>query len=786
MEGDIIFEYDIVRLGKRIDVILLIRHMVFSLEFKNGKNVYTAQDAQQAEDYAIDIKNFHKESENLYVCPILIATDAPKYHKEQSLAAYPDKQIHLQRENIETVIPKIAELIGLYGDDERIDFEKWFNAPYHPTPTIIAAAVEAYTAHDISEIANSEAGQDDIDRCEDKINEIISYAQNGRKKCVCFVTGVPGAGKTLVGLDTVAKNLKKGNSNLSVYLSGNGPLVEVLREALKRSVKEKKQFNRETEAAINALIQSSFAFKKDNELGDDVDIIGQFGVGFYSTFMVAKEVTVITKAYGSDKAYKWQSNGVDGYTIEETEKPDGVGTTITLTMKDDTDDDKYSEYLDQYQLQSLVKKYSDYIRFPIKMEVEKTHYEDADKEPTVTHEVETLNSMTPVWKKNKNELTDEDYNNFYMEKFMDYEPPITHIHSKNEGVATYDALLYIPARAPFDYYSKDYEKGLQLYSSGVMIMEKCADLLPDWFSFVKGVVDSEDLSLNISRELLQHDRQLKIIAKNLEKSIKNELTKMLKNDREKYEKFYDVFGLQFKFGIYQSYGAANETLKDLLMFKSSFEGKNVTLAEYVSRMKEDQKEIYYACGESAERIEKLPQIEKFKDKGLEVLYLTADVDEFAVKVMMNYDGKAFKSISDADLDLDTEEEKEAAKKLDEENKDMFEFMQKALDGKVKTVRLSSKLKSHPVCLSSDGAITIEMEKVLNAMPQNEGNKVKAEKALEINPDHPIFAKLKDLFASDKDKLTDYTKLLYSQALLIEGMSVEDPVEFANLVCGLMV
>ena len=455
-------------------------------------------------------------------------------------------------------------------------------------------------------------------------------------------------------------------------------------------------------------------------------------------------------------------------------------------MKDDTDDDKYSEYLDQYQLQSLVKKYSDYIRFPIKMEVEKTHYEDADKEPTVTHEVETLNSMTPVWKKNKNELTDEDYNNFYMEKFMDYEPPITHIHSKNEGVATYDALLYIPARAPFDYYSKDYEKGLQLYSSGVMIMEKCADLLPDWFSFVKGVVDSEDLSLNISRELLQHDRQLKIIAKNLEKSIKNELTKMLKNDREKYEKFYDVFGLQFKFGIYQSYGAANETLKDLLMFKSSFEGKNVTLAEYVSRMKEDQKEIYYACGESAERIEKLPQIEKFKDKGLEVLYLTADVDEFAVKVMMNYDGKAFKSISDADLDLDTEEEKEAAKKLDEENKDMFEFMQKALDGKVKTVRLSSKLKSHPVCLSSDGAITIEMEKVLNAMPQNEGNKVKAEKALEINPDHPIFAKLKDLFASDKDKLTDYTKLLYSQALLIEGMSVEDPVEFANLVCGLMV
>ena len=528
----------------------------------------------------------------------------------------------------------------------------------------------------------------------------------------------------------------------------------------------------------------SFAFKKDNDLGDDVDIIGQFGVGFYSTFMVAKEVTVVTKAYGSDKAFKWQSNGVDGYTVEPAEKADGVGTTITLTMKDDTDDEKYSEFLDQFKIQSLVKKYSDYIRFPIRMEMEKTHYEDADKEPTVTKEVETLNSMTPVWKKNKNELTDDDYNNFYMEKFMDYEAPVAHIHSKNEGVATYDALLYIPARAPFDYYSKDYEKGLQLYSSGVMIMEKCADLLPDWFSFVKGVVDSEDLSLNISRELLQHDRQLKIIAKNLEKSIKNELTKMLKNDREKYEKFYDVFGLQFKFGIYQSYGAANETLKDLLMFKSSFEGKNVTLSEYVSRMKDDQKDIYYACGESVERIEKLPQLEKFKDKGVEVLYLTADVDEFAVKVMMNYDGKSFRSISDTDIDLDTEEEKEAAKKIDEENKDMFTFMQEAISDKVKSVRLSKKLKSHPVCLSSDGAITIEMEKVLNAMPQNEGNKVKAEKALEINPDHPIFAKLKDLYANDKDR--DYTKLLYSQALLIEGMSIEDPVEFANLVCGLMV
>lgn len=529
----------------------------------------------------------------------------------------------------------------------------------------------------------------------------------------------------------------------------------------------------------------SFAFKKDNDLGDDVDIIGQFGVGFYSTFMVAKEVTVVTKAFGSDQAYKWTSDGVEGYTIEECDKPDGVGTTITLKLKDDTDDEKYSTYLDQYQIQSLVKKYSDYIRFPIRMEVEHTHYNEEGKEPEVHKAIETLNSMTPIWKKNKSELKDEDYNNFYMEKFGDYEPPVAHIHSKNEGVATYDALLYIPARAPFDYYSKDYEKGLQLYSSGVMIMEKCADLLPDWFSFVKGVVDSEDLSLNISRELLQQDRQLKIIAKNLEKSIKNELAKLLKNDREKYEKFYSVFGLQFKFGIYQSYGAANETLKDLLMFPSSFDGKNVTLKEYVSRMKEDQKEIYYACGETKERIEMLPQLEKIKDKGYEVLYFTQDVDEFAIKVMINYDGKPFKSISDADLDIDTEEEKEEAKKLDEENKDMFSFMQEAIADKVKTVRLSKKLKTHPVCLSSDGSITIEMEKVLNAMPQNDGNKVKAEKALEINPNHPIFEKLKDLYANDKDKLKDYAKLLYDQALLIEGMSIDNPVEFANLVCELM-
>ena len=544
----------------------------------------------------------------------------------------------------------------------------------------------------------------------------------------------------------------------------------------------------ELENNLGTIAQSgSLAFKTDNDLGEDVDIIGQFGVGFYSTFMVAKEVRVLTKAYGSDKAYLWKSNGVDGYTIEPAEK-ETAGTVITMVLKEDTEDEKYSEYCETWRIQQLVKKYSDYIRFPIKMDVEHSNYAEEGEEPTTTIETETLNSMTPIWKKNKSELTDEDYNKFYSEKFMDYQEPIAHIHSKNEGIATYDALLYIPSKAPFDYYSKDYEKGLQLFSSGVLIMDKCADLLPDWFSFVKGVVDSEDLSLNISREMLQQDRQVKIIAKNVEKSIKNELAKLLKNDREKYEKFFEVFGLQFKFGIYQSYGAAIDTLKDLLLFKSTFEdGKSVTLKEYVSRMKEDQKYIYYACGETKERIDKLPQIEKIKDMGYEVLYMTQDVDDFCLKVMLNYDGKAFKSISDADVDLDTEEEKEEVKKLDEENKDLFAFMQETISDKVNKVRLSKKLKSHPVCLSSDGGmISIEMEKVLNAMPQNDANRVKAEKALEINPNHEIFGKLQKLYAEDKDTLKDYTKLLYDQALLIEGLSIDDPVEFANLVCKLMV
>ena len=577
---------------------------------------------------------------------------------------------------------------------------------------------------------------------------------------------------TSIGIkrDDFAIEIKRDKDNRTLTISDNG--IGMTKDDLENN--------------LGTIANSgSFAFKKDNELGDDVDIIGQFGVGFYSTFMVAKEVTVYTKAYGEDKAYKWQSDGVEGYTIEECEKAT-TGTEIVLSLKDNTDDENYDKYLEQYEIQSLIKKYSDYIRFPIKMEVEHTHYDEKGENPEIVKEIETLNSMTPIWKKNKTELKDDDYNNFYKEKFMDYEEPLTHIHSKNEGVATYDALLYVPSHAPFDFYSKDYEKGLQLYSSGVMIMEKCADLLPDYFSFVKGLVDSEDLSLNISREMLQHDRQLKIIAKNVEKSIKNELNKLLKNNREKYLKFYEAFGLQLKFGIYQSYGQAKDTLQDLLMFPSSFDGKNVTLNEYVERMKEGQEEIYYACGESIPRIEMLPQLERVKDKGFEVLYFTHDVDEFAIKMMMEYKGKKFKSISDVDLDLETDEEKEQSKKTSEENQDMFKFMKDALGDKVKEVRISTKLKSHPVCLSAEGNITLEMEKVLNAMPQNEGQQVKAEKCLELNPNHPVFEKLKSLFISDKDKLKNYAQILYSQALLIEGISIENPVEFANLICDLMV
>lgn len=534
----------------------------------------------------------------------------------------------------------------------------------------------------------------------------------------------------------------------------------------------------------------SLNFKEENEKQEDIDIIGQFGVGFYSAFMVSDDVTVESRAYGSDEAWKWHSTGAEGYTIEPCEK-DSHGTIITLRIKENSEEENYDEYLDQYRLRSIVKKYSDYIRYPIRMDVEKSRPkekpEGADKDAPMEYETytetETLNSMVPIWRKNKSEVTDEEYNNFYKDKFMDWQDPIRVIRTHAEGAATYDALLFIPAKAPMDFYTREYEKGLQLYSNGVMIMEKCADLLPDYFSFVKGLVDSQDLSLNISREMLQHDRQLKLIAGRLEKKIKSELESMLNNDREKYEEFYKGFGLQLKYGMYADYGMHKDVLKDLVLFYSSSEEKLVTLKEYVSRMKDGQTSIYYACGDAVERIAKLPQTEMLKDKGYEILYLTDNVDEFALKMLDKYDEKDFKNISSDDLGLETEEEKKEAEKQVEDNKGLLDFMTQALDGKVKAVRLSQRLKSHPVCISSEGAITLEMEKVLNAMPATE--KVQAQRVLELNANHPIFAKLTQLFENDQEKLKTYSQLLYTQAMMIEGFPVEDPVAFCNQICELM-
>ena len=531
----------------------------------------------------------------------------------------------------------------------------------------------------------------------------------------------------------------------------------------------------------------SLSFKKDNEPKEDIEIIGQFGVGFYSAFMVSDCVTVTSRAFGSDEAWKWSSKGAEGYTIEPCEK-ESYGTEILLNIKPNTEENNYDEFLDTYTIKNLVKKYSDYIRYPIRMDVEKSRMKEGCDEKNPEFETytenETLNSMVPLWRKNKNEITEEEYNRFYQDKFNDYEKPLKVIHSSTEGVATYNALLFIPARAPFDFYTRDYEKGLQLYSNGVLIMEKCPDLLPDYFSFVKGLVDSQDLSLNISREMLQHDRQLKVIASRLEKKIKSELESMLLNEREKYESFYKNFGLQLKYGVYADYGMHKEILQDLLLFHSSSEKKLVTLKEYVGRMKEEQKYIYYACGETVDKIDLLPQTEALKDKGYEILYLTDNVDEFALRMMMKYEEKEFRSVSADNLDLETEEEKQEAAKKVEEKKDLLAFMKDALDGKVKEVILSQKLKSHPVCLSSEGAISIEMEKVLNAMPNDQ--KVQAQRVLEINANHPIFEKLCKLYTENQDQLKEYAKLLYDQALLIEGVSIDDPVAFSNRVCNLMV
>ena len=534
----------------------------------------------------------------------------------------------------------------------------------------------------------------------------------------------------------------------------------------------------------------SLAFKQENEAKEDIDIIGQFGVGFYSAFMVADHVKVVSKPYGSDKAWAWESDGADGYTVEETEK-DSFGTDVILTIKADNDDENFSEYLETYRLTQLVKKYSDYIRYPIRMMVESqrvkegTGTDDKPAEYESYTEDRTLNSMVPIWKKSKSEVTEEEYNSFYQDKFFDYTPPARVIYSSTEGASTYHALLFIPSRMPYDFYTKNYEKGLQLYASGVLIMEKCADLLPDYFSFVKGLVDSEDLSLNISREMLQHDRQLKLIASRLEKKIKSELKSMLTNEREKYEEFFKNFGLQLKYGVYSDYGTHKELLQDLLLFYSSSEKKMVTLDEYVGRMKEDQKYIYYACGETTDRIDRLPQTELLKDKGFEILYLTDDVDEFALKMMMKYADKEFRNVSDKDLGLEAEADSEEIKKQNEDNKELLRFMKDALGDKVSEVKLSERLKSHPVCISSDGGVSIEMEKVLSAMPGANGQKIQAKRVLELNASHPVFARLQKLFAENPDAVKEYASLLYDQALLIEGLPIEDPVAFSNAVCKLM-
>ena len=537
----------------------------------------------------------------------------------------------------------------------------------------------------------------------------------------------------------------------------------------------------------------SLAFKKENQDQADIDIIGQFGVGFYAAFMVAKHVEVVSRAAGSDEANRWESDGADGYTVAPCEKAEN-GTKIVLTIKDNTENENYDEFLEPYRIQGLVKKYSDYIRYPIKMDMTRSRMKEKpadagdDYKPEWEEytENETLNSMVPIWKKSKKELKDEDYNSFYTQKFYDYQPPLCHIHSSVEGAVTYTAMLFIPSHAPMDYYTKDYEKGLQLYSNGVLIMDKCADLLPDHFSFVHGMVDTADLSLNISREMLQHDRHLKAIAQSLEKKIKSELLKMQKDKREDYEKFWAAFGRQIKYGAYVEYGAHKELLQDLLMYHSSTEDKLVSLAEYASRMKEDQKYIYYACGETIDKIKLLPVMETLSDKGYEVLCMDDSIDEFCVKMLAKYNDKEFKSIADADLGLDSEDEKEEIKKLSEDNKDVLEALGKALEGKVKKVELTSRLKSHPCCLRAEGPVTLEMEKVLNQQAAvNGGQSVHAERVLELNAEHPIFKKLCALQAEGSDKVSTYADILYTQALLIEGMPVDDPVAYANAVCNLL-
>lgn len=500
-------------------------------------------------------------------------------------------------------------------------------------------------------------------------------------------------------------------------------------------------------------------------------------------FYGEQKVEVISKSVDSEESYVWKSEGIDGYTIEPSNK-DTRGTTIILELKEDTDEEKYSRFLETFTVQELIKRYSDYIRYPIKMEMEhQKKKEGKEDEFETVKEIETVNSMIPLWKRSKKDIKEEEYNSFYIDKFHDYENPLKVIHTKVEGTYSYNAILYIPSHLPFDYYTNDYEKGLQLYSNGVLIMEKCEDLLPDYFGFVKGLVDSEDLSLNISREILQQDRQLKTIAKNIESKIKAELQSMLENSREEYEKFFDIFGVQLKFGTYNNYGMNKELLQDLLLFHSSDEGKYVSLKEYVKSAKEGQDSIYYACGETIDKIEMLPQVEKVKDKGYKILYLTDNVDEFVLQVVMEYEGKKFVNVCANNVDLDTEEEKEELKKINEENKDMFKIMKETLKDSVQDIKFTHRLKNHPVCLSSEGTISIEMEKVMNAMPNNQG--IKAQTVLEINEKHEIANKLRSLYKSDKEELKKYTKILYAGARLIEGLTVDNPTEISNLICEIL-
>lgn len=527
----------------------------------------------------------------------------------------------------------------------------------------------------------------------------------------------------------------------------------------------------------------SLDFKQANETEENYSLIGQFGVGFYSAFMVAKKVTVLTTALNEEEAYQWESKGADGYTIVPAEK-ESVGTQIVLELKDNTEEENYDEFLEEYRLRSLIKKYSDFIRYPIKMDVKTSvKKEGTENEYEEVVEEQIINSMVPIWRKNKNELTDEDYENFYHEKHYGFDSPMKHIHISVDGVVRYNAILYIPEKTPFDFYTKEYEKGLELYSNGVLIMNKCADLLPDYFGFVQGMVDSEDLSLNISRELLQHDRQLRLIAKNIKNKIKSELLNLLKEERDKYETFYKSFGRHLKYGLYADYGINREELEDLLLFYSSTEKKMVTLEEYVSRMKDEQKYIYYAAGESIERIDQLPQAEAVMEKGYEVLYFTDDVDEFAIRMLMKYQEKEFKSVSEGDLGIESEDEKDKTADISPEDAEMLKYMAELLKDKVKDVTVSKRLKRHPVCLSSQGPVSIEMEKVLSAIPSEQ--KIAAEKVLEINRDSGLYSVLQDAYANDKEKLKDYTELLYNQALLIEGLPIEDPLKFSTDICKLM-